>query len=38
MTAWLMQNVDESEAGREELEMRVADLRDPAAPRRWQRF
>lgn len=38
MTAWLMQNVDESEAISDEFQMRVADLRNPAAPRRWRRF
>jgi Ser/Thr protein kinase RdoA (MazF antagonist) len=38
MTAWLMQNVDESQAIRAEFERRMADLRNPDAPRRWQAF
>jgi thiamine kinase-like enzyme len=38
MTAWLMQNVDESERIRAEFNQRMADLRDPDAPRRWQAF
>lgn len=38
MTAWLMQNVDESGTVREEFRRRMADLRDPAAPRRWRPF
>ena len=36
MTAWLMQNVDESNSVREEFGRRMADLQDPAAPRRWR--
>jgi aminoglycoside phosphotransferase (APT) family kinase protein len=38
MTAWLMQNVDESDAVREEFGRRMADLRSPAAPRTWRPF
>ena len=38
MTAWLMQNVDESEAVRDEFRQRMADLRNPDAPRKWRRF
>jgi Ser/Thr protein kinase RdoA (MazF antagonist) len=38
MTAWLMQNVDESGMAREEFRRRMADLRDPAAVRRWQPY
>jgi Ser/Thr protein kinase RdoA (MazF antagonist) len=38
MTAWLMQNVDESGTVREEFRRRMADLRDPAARRRWRPF
>ncbi len=38
MTAWLMQNVDENETIRAEFQRRMADLRDPDAPRRWRPF
>jgi Ser/Thr protein kinase RdoA (MazF antagonist) len=38
MTAWLMQNVDESDAIRAEFQRRMADLRNPGAPRKWQAF
>jgi Ser/Thr protein kinase RdoA (MazF antagonist) len=38
MTAWLMQNVDESDAIRAEFNRRMADLRNPDAPRSWHAF
>jgi Ser/Thr protein kinase RdoA (MazF antagonist) len=38
MTAWLMQNVDESADIRAEFNRRMADLRNPDAPRRWHAF
>jgi hypothetical protein len=38
MTAWLMQNVDESDAIRAEFNRRMADLRNPDAPRWWHAF
>ena len=38
MTAWLMQNVDESGAIRAEFQRRMADLRNPDAPRMWHGF
>lgn len=38
MTAWLMQNVDESENIRAEFQRRVADLRHPDAQRKWRPF
>jgi hypothetical protein len=38
MTAWLMQNVNEGEAIRAEFHRRMADLRNPDAPRRWHAF
>lgn len=38
MTAWLMQNVEESEDVRAEFGRRIADLRTPGAPRHWRVF
>jgi Ser/Thr protein kinase RdoA (MazF antagonist) len=38
MTAWLMQNVDESEDIRAEFRQRMSDLRDPTARRSWRVF
>lgn len=35
MTTWLMQNIDTSSDVADEFSMRVADLHDEAAPRRW---
>jgi len=38
MTAWLMQNVAESADIGNEFRRRMADLRNPDAPRRWRPF
>jgi aminoglycoside phosphotransferase (APT) family kinase protein len=38
MTTWLMQNVNEDPAIAAEFRKRLADLRNPSAPRRWRGF
>jgi aminoglycoside phosphotransferase len=38
MTTWLMQNISESDGTAIEFRTRLASLRDPGGPRRWEPF